>query len=212
VINSSSDVINVKELPFSNSCTPECNILLIFINCINPPFVPFFRSRRLGQAVGRFSAGLGKRVLLLASGGMSHHPARYYPPPGEGEEAVAAWQLSGGDAPKSLSRKQWMERLERMHREGAEMIARGERTVAQMHLNAEADLRFLEVLKANRLEDYDSWDQDALVTEAGIGSMELHTWIAGAAAHKEAGGNGPQVGFYDVMLEIGIAAGVVYAD
>lgn len=187
-------------------------VIPIFINCINPPFVPFARSRMLGEAVGRFSAKLGKRVLFLASGGMSHHPARYYPALGDGEEPVEAWQISGGEDPGSLTRQQWLERLYTMHHEGAEMIARGERTAAQMHLNADADWRFLNIFKENRLDEYDTWDQHQLIAEAGIGSMELHTWIAGAAAHKEVGGNPPQISFYDVVPEIGIAAGVVYAD
>ena len=187
-------------------------VIPIFINCITPPYVPFVRSRLLGETVGRFSAKLGKRILFLASGGMSHHPTRYYPAPGDGEEPVAAWQLSGGTAPASLNKQQWLERLYTMHHEGAEMIARGERTAAQMHLNADADRRFLNVLQDNRLEEYDNWDQNEMIAEAGIGSMELHTWIAASAAHKEVGGNSPQIGFYDVMPEIGIAAGVVYGD
>lgn len=186
-------------------------VIPIFINCINPPFVPFARSRLFGEAVGRFSAKLGKRVLFLASGGMSHHPTRYYPALGEGEEQVAAWQVSGGSDPKSLTQKQWLERLYVMHHEGAEMIARGERTAAQMHLNADADQRFLDVLQENRLDEYDTWNQSELIAAAGIGSMELHTWIAAAAAHREVGGNNPQIGFYEVMPEIGIAAGVVFA-
>jgi 2,3-dihydroxyphenylpropionate 1,2-dioxygenase len=187
-------------------------VIPIFINCINPPYIPFRRSRQLGEAVARFCAGLGKRVLFLASGGMSHHPRRYYPALGEAEESVEAWQISGGDDPKSLNKQQWLERLLNMHHEGAEMIVRGERTPAQMFLNADADWRFLDTLKENNLEDYDNWDQEALIAEAGIGSMELHAWIAAAAAHKQAGGGFPQVSFYDVMPEIGIAAGVVFAE
>ena len=187
-------------------------VIPIFINCITPPFVPFVRSRLLGEAVSRFCGSLGKRVLFLASGGMSHHPTRYYPALGDGEEPVEAWQISGGDDARSLTRQQWLERLYTMHHEGAEMIARGERTAAQMHLNAAADWRFLNVMQKNRIDEYDTWDQNQLIVEAGIGSMELHTWIAAAAAHRQAGGNAPQLGFYEVMPEIGIAAGVVYAD
>jgi len=187
-------------------------VIPVFINCMTPPFVPFSRSRLLGEAVGRFTAKLGKRVLFLASGGMSHHPTRYYPALGDAEESVEAWQISGGDDPKSLSRQQWLDRLLKMHHEGAEMIARGERTAEQMHLNAEADWRFLNILKENRIDAYDTWDHNKLIAEAGIGSMELHTWIAAAAAHRQVGGNSPQISFYDVMPEIGIAAGVVYAD
>ena len=50
----------------------------------------------LGEIIGEFAARLTKRILFLASGGMSHHPTRYYPEPGQGEAAVEAWQLSGG--------------------------------------------------------------------------------------------------------------------
>ncbi len=187
-------------------------VIPIFINCITTPFVSFSRSRLLGEAVGRLSGTLGKRVLFLASGGMSHHPTRYYPVFGEGERAVTAWQLSGGEDADSLSKEQWLKRLHDMHHEGAEMIARGERTAQQMHLNADVDRRFLEILTGNRLEAYDAWDQNRLVAEAGIGAMELHTWICAAAAHRAAGGEKPVVRFYAVTPEIGIAMGVVAGD
>ena len=53
-----------------------------------------------------------------------------------------------------------------------------------------------------------TWDQTKLIEEAGIGSMELHTWIAAAAAHKAAGGEkARKLDFYSVAPEIGIAAG-----
>lgn len=186
-------------------------VIPVFINCINKPFVPFKRSRLLGEAIGSYVSTLNKRVLFLASGGMSHHPTRYYPPLGDKDDPVTAWQISGGDDPASLTRQQWLERLDTMHHEGAEMIARGERTAAHMHLNAEADQRFLKIMSQNEIEAYDSWDQDKLVGEAGIGAMELHTWIAGAAAHKSVGGDAPEVSFYSVTPEIGIATGIVHA-
>ena len=107
----------------------------VFINCITTPFVPFRRTRMLGEAIGRFALTLDKRVLFLASGGMSHHPTRYYPEHGTGEQEVEAWKLSGGDDPKSLTPAQWLERLEVMHHEGAEMIAQGKRTAQDMRLN-----------------------------------------------------------------------------
>lgn len=187
-------------------------VIPVFINCITTPFVPFRRTRLLGEAIGRFALTLNKRVLFLASGGMSHHPTRYYPEHGAGEPAVEAWKLSGGDDPGSLTPAQWLDRLEVMHHEGAEMIARGERTAKDMRLNAQSDRRFLGLLTQNRLEEYDDWDQDKLVETGGIGSMELHVWIAAAAAHKSAGGSIPVQDFYSVMPELGIAAGIVHAD
>lgn len=187
-------------------------VIPIFINCITKPFVPFRRTRLLGEAIGRFALTLNRKVLFLASGGMSHHPTRYYPEHGAGEPEVEAWKLSGGDDPGSLTPAQWLDRLEVMHHEGAEMIARGERTAKDMRLNAQSDRRFLGLLTQNRLEEYDDWDQDQLVATGGIGSMELHTWIAATAAHRAAGGSIPVQDFYSVMPELGIAAGIVHAD
>jgi 2,3-dihydroxyphenylpropionate 1,2-dioxygenase len=184
----------------------------VFINAIAEPFVPFRRTRLLGQAIGKFAASSGKRVLFLASGGMSHNPRRYYPKPGDGAPEVTAWQQSGGDYAESLSAEQWIDLLEVMHHEGAGMIVRGERTAADMKLNEAADRRFLEVFCGNRLEEFDNWDPYALVEEAGIGSMELQTWIAAAAAHAAAGGSVPVTDFYSVAPELGIACGIAHAD
>jgi len=184
-------------------------VVPIFINCINEPFIPFARTRTFGAAVGRHSAASGKRVLFLASGGMSHHPPRYYPPLGDPEEPMTAWQISGGDDPASLTRAQWLARLDAMHHEGAAMIARGERTAAHMHLNEEVDSRFLHHLLRGELSAYDGWDQQQLVEEGGIGIMELQTWLAAAAAHAACGGGLPRLDFYSVTPELGIAAGVV---
>jgi 2,3-dihydroxyphenylpropionate 1,2-dioxygenase len=184
----------------------------IFINCICEPFVPFRRSRMMGEAIGRFAQSTGKRVLLLASGGMSHHPRRYYPEFGEGPADVTAWQNSGGSDEGSLAPGEWIDRLEVMHHEGAGMIVRGERTAKDMRLNAASDQRFLDVMTRFELAEFDDWNQHDLVAEAGIGSMELHTWIAASAAHKAAGGEAPELDFYAVTPELGIATGIVHAD
>ncbi len=184
----------------------------VFINCVTEPFVPFRRTRLLGEAIGRFAATLGRRVLFLASGGMSHHPTRYYPDFGTGEERVTAWQLSGGSRPGSLNEAEWLERLEVMHHEGARMIVDGVRTQKQMRLNPEIDQRFLDVLTANDLAAFDEWDQRQVVEEGGIGFMELQTWIAAAAAYRSGGGGKPVVDFYGVTEELGIATGIVHGD
>lgn len=187
-----------------------CPTIPVFINAITRPFVPFKRTRLLGDSLGQFARMLDKRVLFLASGGMSHHPARYYPIFGEGEPSVTAWQLSGGKQPPSLSSADWLKRLHEMHHEGAGMITRGERTARDMRLNAESDKRFLDVLLSGNLELFDHWDQDELVEQGGIGSMELQTWIAATSAHLAFGGAVPQLDVYSVAPEIGIACGIVH--
>ncbi len=183
----------------------------VFINCITEPFVPFRRSRLMGRAVGRYAKASGKRVLFLASGGMSHHPRRYYPELGDGPPEVTAWQLTGGDDPQSLTAEEWIDRLEVMHHEGAQMIVRGERTAKDMRLNEASDRRFLDVLTAPSLEEFDAWDPYQLIADGGIGSMELHTWIAATAAQLAAGGAAPALDFYSVTPELGIATGIVHS-
>ena len=184
----------------------------VFINCVTEPFVPFRRTRLLGEAIGRFAATLGRRVLFLASGGMSHHPTRYYPDFGTGEDRITAWQLSGGSRPESLNEAEWLERLEVMHHEGARMIVDGARTPKQMRLNPEIDKRFLDVLTTDELHTIDEWDQHEVVGEGGIGFMELQTWIAAAAAYRTGAGGHPVVDFYGVTEELGIATGIVHGD
>lgn len=186
-------------------------VVPIFIDCIVEPFVPFRRTRLMGEAIGRFALASGKRVLLLASGGMSHHPRRYYPEVGAGPPEVTAWQRSGGDDAGSLTPEQWLERLEVMHHEGAAMIVRGERTAEDMRLNAESDRRFLDALTGGSLLEFDAWNPHELVARGGIGSMELQTWIAATAAHVAAGGDPPRVDFYALTPELGIAAGIVHS-
>ena len=188
-----------------------CPTIPVFINAITKPFVPFRRTRLLGETIGNFVSSQNKRVLFLASGGMSHHPTRYYPGFGEGDEDISAWQLSGGKLQESLTPEQWLHRLDVMHHEGASMITRGERTAKDMRLNAESDQRFLDVLFSGNLASFDQWDQDELVAQGGIGSMELQTWIAATSAHLACGGSIPELDVYSVAPELGIACGVVHA-
>jgi 2,3-dihydroxyphenylpropionate 1,2-dioxygenase len=49
-------------------------IVPIFVNGAAPPLPTYRRARMLGESVGRFAAASGKRVLLAASGGLSHDP------------------------------------------------------------------------------------------------------------------------------------------
>ena len=181
----------------------------IYINGIAPPYVPFQRSRKLGEAVGAFTRTLGKRVLFLASGGMSHNPTRYYPDFGTGDAPVTAYQLHGGHG-QGLTTAQWLERLERMHQEGAHMLVQGTRTRADLKLNPEVDRRVLDILTSERLEDIDALSPEWMVENAGIGSLEIHTWVAATAAHRAAGGSAPVVDLYAEALEYGIAFGMMH--
>ena len=49
-------------------------VIPIFINSVATPLGPLRRVRALGAAVGTYLATLGKRVLVVGSGGLSHDP------------------------------------------------------------------------------------------------------------------------------------------
>src|SRR6201993_2827116 len=49
-------------------------VVPIFINGVATPLCPVSRIRALGKAIGESAAELGRRVLYIASGGLSHDP------------------------------------------------------------------------------------------------------------------------------------------
>jgi 2,3-dihydroxyphenylpropionate 1,2-dioxygenase len=186
-------------------------IVPLFVNCITKPFVPFARTIALGEQVGRFVSSLDQRVLLVASGGMSHNPLRYYPHFGTGGDDVTDWQLHGAtESQPGFTEPAWLDRLEVMHIEGAQMLVDGSRTRADIKLSPESDHEFLSHLLPLELEAFTGWDPDALVERAGIGSMELQTWIGAAAAFRAAGGSALTLDVYAETLEYGIATGIVH--
>jgi len=182
----------------------------IFIGCMPTPFLPFQRSRLFGEAVGRFARTLDKRVLFLASGGLSHHPTKYYPLIGEGAPEIEAWQMEGPDGGTYTS-DEWFAQLLEGHVEGGKMLADGTRTKSDIRLNPESDRAFLEVIAGGDLTDLDDWKLDELFETAGVGFTEVHTWVAAVAANLACGGEAPSVDFYLDTLAYGVGYGIVHA-
>ena len=183
----------------------------VFLSAMSTPFLPFRRSRQLGAAVGRYAATLGRRVLFLASGGLSHHPTRYYPLIGEASPEVEAWQMEGS-AGGTFTDEAWFETLLEMHVEGGRMLADGRRTREQVRLNPEVDRDFLTLISSGDLRGIDDWDIADLIEKAGIGFTELHGWVAAVSANLACGGSAPVVDFYLDTLEYAIGYGIVHAE
>ena len=182
----------------------------IFIGAQTPPFLGFARTRSFGQSVGRHFAASGQRVLYIGSGGLSHHPTRYYPLPGEASPAVAAWQLAGPQG-GSLSETQWLSKLHEDHVAGADMLISGQRTRQDIRLNPEFDRQFMARFVDGDLEQLASMNADQCLAQAGIGSLELHTWIAALAAQRAAGGALASRHIYSPTLEYGIGYGMAWS-
>lgn len=69
-------------------------VIPIVINSVGLPLGPIARARLLGEAVGRWAISTGKRVLIVASGGLSHDPP--VPVFDGATEEIAQRLISGG--------------------------------------------------------------------------------------------------------------------
>jgi 2,3-dihydroxyphenylpropionate 1,2-dioxygenase len=185
-------------------------VIPVFISVFTPPFMPFSRSRRFGEAVGRQVARSGKRTLFMGTGGLSHHPVRYFPLMDDAPPDVLSYQMEGARG-GLMDDAAWFERFDRMHREGAELAASGQRTARDMRLNPEIDRHLIGVMQSGRLDELDGWAAEDLVRDAGVGCLEVHNWIAATAAWRAAGGSGNVEALYAPVVEYGTAFGMIWS-
>ena len=186
-------------------------VVPIIINTMTPPLPPFHRSRRLGELVGMFVRQNGLRALFMASGGLSHNPKVIFPDVGTGPADITSWQRKGRSS-DLMTAEAWYEHLDRMHHVAAQAFAEGKITAEDCRFNESFDRRVLDILTSGSFSEMDKWRNEALVEEAGIGSVEVHGWLAATVAHHVAGGALPVCDVYEQTLEYGIAVGVMHGD
>jgi 2,3-dihydroxyphenylpropionate 1,2-dioxygenase len=131
------------------------------------------RIRALGTAVGEVAAGLDKRVLFLASGGLSHDPPV---PVLEGAPPRVADALIEGHPPTPEQRAKGEERVIRAGREYAAGSA------GMIPINPAWDNRLLDHLEKGELAEFDSWTVEGMGEEGGGSAHEVRTWIAAYAS------------------------------
>jgi 2,3-dihydroxyphenylpropionate 1,2-dioxygenase len=148
-------------------------VIPIFINSVATPLGPLRRVRGLGAAVGAYLTTLGKRVLVVGSGGLSHDP----PVPTLATAPLAALERIVHGAPMTPEQRQ-ARQVAVM--DAARAFAKGESPLQP--LNPDWDHAFLELLDANRLADVDSWSNGWIEHEAGHSAHEIRTWVAAFAA------------------------------
>lgn len=148
-------------------------VIPVFVNSVATPLGPLRRVRALGAALGSHLAALGKRVLIVGSGGLSHDP----PVPTLATAPPAALERIVHGAPMTPEQRQ--------ARQAAVMDAA--RAFAGGHsplqpLNPDWDAAFLELIDTNRLAETDRWSNAWIEREAGHSAHEVRTWIAAFAA------------------------------
>ncbi|MGE5694273.1 MAG: 3-carboxyethylcatechol 2,3-dioxygenase [Candidatus Sericytochromatia bacterium] len=148
-------------------------IVPIFINSVATPLGPLKRSLALGAAVGRFAATLGKRVLVLGSGGLSHDP----PVPTLATAPPAALDRIVHGRPMTPEQRQARQTAVI---DFAQEFAQGR---GPMHpLNPDWDRRLLDILDHGDLTELDAWKNDWIAQQAGNSAHEIRTWVAAFAA------------------------------
>jgi 2,3-dihydroxyphenylpropionate 1,2-dioxygenase len=148
-------------------------VVPVFINCVADPLGPAVRARRLGAAVGEAVRDLGRRVLIVGSGGLSHDPP--VPRLREATPEVAQ-RLTHGRNPT---------REQRAARESntiaaAQAFAHGQGPYRA--LNPEWDALVLRSLAAADFSTVDEKPNEWFVEEGGHSAHEVRTWIAAYAA------------------------------
>jgi 2,3-dihydroxyphenylpropionate 1,2-dioxygenase len=148
-------------------------VIPIFINSVATPLGPLRRVRALGAAVGTYLATLGKRVLVVGSGGLSHDP----PVPTLATAPPAALARIVRGEPMTPEQRQ-ARQVAVM--DAARAFAHGDSPLQP--LNPEWDAAFLELVDSNRLDEVDGWSNTWIEQEAGHSAHEIRTWVAAFAA------------------------------
>ena len=168
-------------------------VIPVFVNSVATPLGPVRRVRALGAAVGRHLGSLGKRVLVIGSGGLSHDP----PVPTLATAPAAALERIVHGVPMTSEQRQARQSAVMA---AAREFAAGEGALAP--LNPTWDHAFLDLLDTGRLADVDGWDTTWIAEQAGNSAHEVRTWVAAFAALATQGAYRTENHFYRAAPEL----------
>ena len=168
-------------------------VIPVFVNAVSPPFTPIARIRALGQAIGKWASNLDKKVLFIASGGLSHDP----PVPRLAEATAAQREFITGGG-RNLSPEARQARQQRTIA-AAHAFVRGDAGI--MDLAPEWDRELMEILASGDLSPLDSWAPGWMEQVAGHSAHEVRTWIAGYSALGAIGDYSVQFSYYRPIKE-----------
>ena len=184
-------------------------VLPIHINALCHPRPGFGRCRKLGEAVGRFAAGLGRRVAFLGSGGLSHETGMVFPQYDGAPDARIRDFIVHGGAQGEITMERWMSDIRQVMLDLSGPMATGD--FVNERLNPEWDQQFLEAITAEDLSALDRWSDPEVEAAAGNGAGEIRQWIAAVAAARAAGAGVPTLDHYEHHTAIGVGAAVIHA-
>jgi len=168
-------------------------VIPIFINSVATPLGPIRRARALGAAVGDFVATLGRRVLIVGSGGLSHDPPV---PTLSTAPAAALGRIVHGEPMTTEQRAARQTAV----MEAAEHFAHGDGPLRP--LNPDWDHALLELIDSNRVAEVDAWSNDWIAAEGGNSAHEIRTWVAAFGALATQGAYATGVRYYRAAPEL----------
>jgi len=177
-------------------------VIPIIINSVAPPFVPYRRIRKLGEAVGHFLAKLNKRVLILGTGGLSHEPP--VPLLANSPAEIQEFLICGRNPTPEA-------RAAREARTIAAGRIYGSELCEQTPLNAAWDEAFIDLLLGGDLAQVDEFDIQKISAEAGRSTHEVRTWVAAFSALAAMGPYQASKDYYRPINEWIAGYGVVSA-
>src|ERR1700739_68937 len=136
-------------------------VVPIFVNGVATPLCPVRRIRALGTAGGQAASELDRRVLFVASGGLSHDPPV---PVLDGAPPRVADALIEGHPPTPEQRSRGEGRVVQAGRD----YAAGSTAVSP--INPAWDNRLLDLLERGQLDEFDNLTVDAMAAEGGGGA------------------------------------------
>jgi 2,3-dihydroxyphenylpropionate 1,2-dioxygenase len=167
-------------------------VIPIFINAAAPPLPSCERTALLGAAVGRFCAKLDRRVLLVASGGLSHDPP--FPSIRTASPQVQATLIDGRHKTEEMRKA----RMKRVIDATNEMVqGRG----PCLPLNETWDRNLLHAFAQQDMQTVSSFTEAWIRAEGGNGGQEIRTWIAAFAALNEFGPYSTDLHYYRPIAE-----------
>jgi 2,3-dihydroxyphenylpropionate 1,2-dioxygenase len=163
-------------------------VVPIFVNGVATPLCPMNRIRALGTAVGQAAAELDRRVLFVASGGLSHDPPV---PVLDGAPPRIADALIEGHPPTPEQRSRGEGRVVQAGRD----YAAGSTTM--IPINPAWDNQLLDILASGEVDLFDSWTVEAMAADGGGSAHEVRTWVAAFAALAASGDYHMNYRFYE---------------
>lgn len=166
-------------------------VIPVFINCAASPLPHYPRMRELGESVGRFALHTAKRVMIVASGGLSHD----VPVPNVDQVPSEVRERLIQGTPRTPSQK---EAHQNHLTEFGHLAIKGEGPCGP--LNPDWDKAFLKIIASGNLSEFDVFSEAAVRDKAGRAANEVLCWVAACAALSVAGEYTMEQVFYKPII------------